>query len=372
MKIDKDLAAQLEAEYNTLMGNSVDVEPEAEPEPEPEPSVSLPTLEPHAAWPAHAMFSDVFAAEEWLKTEGMVDLPVPQFKPDDWPAEARAMIPALPSYWHHNKAVMYGIAQAVYNGDTTLLTGATGTGKTSALFAFAAECGIPVWLTSCYERMEHTDFVGSASLRADAETGANITEYNPTQLVNSLRYGGMSVVDEAFRSPTLMAIQPLLEDRHTLVLADADGLEEHERVLTGEDGKWWIMLTDNTTGTGDHTGNYNAVVQDLSTLDRITSTLAVPYNPRDVEIEIMLKAVPSLPRHMATNMVNVAHEVRSAFERGTVLQTMSMRALLSWARKWSTMHNLNAAFKQSFYSKLDPESRGVVAEIWQQVMATEL
>jgi MoxR-like ATPase len=318
------------------------------------------------------MFSEVFDASDWLKSKSLMDVPVPQFMPDDWPEPARAMIPSLPSYWHHNKDVMYAIAVAMINGDTTLLTGATGTGKTSGLFAFGAVCCIPVWLTSCYERMEHTDLVGSSSLKADAETGANITEYNATQLVHSIMHGGLCVIDEAFRSPTLMAIQSLLEDKHTLVLADADGLDEKDRVLTGEDGKWWIMLTDNTTGTGDHTGNYNAVVQDLSTLDRITTTIHVDYNPPEVEIDILQRAVPVLPEHIARDMVRVAGEIRAAFVRGAILQTMSMRALLSWARKWATTGSLKYAFRKSFADKLDPESMQVTAEVWHQVMADEL
>lgn len=365
-KIDADLAAMIEAEYSALAGIP-DPSGGAAEAPAPVAVPVMPETEPHPEWPRHAMFSKVFGK----LPRGKRDIPVPQFSATDWPEEARAMIPSLPGYWVHNVDVMYGIAVAVLCGDTTLLVGPTGTGKTSSLTAFCAVCSIPAWITSCYQRMEHTDFVGSASLRADPETGANITEYNPTQLVNSLWHGGMCIIDEAMRSPTLMAIQSLLEDKHTLVLADADGLEEKDRVLVAKPGFWWVALTDNTTGTGDHTGSYNAEVQDLSTLDRITSTVFVDYNAPAVERKIVKKAAPSA-EHMAEKMVAVAGEVRRAYLRGAVLQTMSMRALLSWADKYTKTGDLQYAFVRAFAAKLDPESLGVVKEVWMQVMGENL
>lgn len=367
--IDIELAAMIEAEYAALKGTEshqvledlVEVTLVAEAVAPP------PMTPPHPEWPAHLMFSEVFGG----LPRGKRDLPVPQFSAEDWPEVARPMIPSLPTYWVHNLDVMYGIALAVLCGDTSLLVGPTGTGKTSSLTAFCAMCTIPAWITSCYQRMEHTDFVGSASLRADPATGANITEYNPTQLVNSLWHGGMCIIDEAMRSPTLMAIQSLLEDKHTLVLADADGLEEQDRVLVAKPGRWWISLTDNTCGTGDHTGSYNAEVQDLSTLDRITTTVFVDYNPPKVEQEIIEGASPaSAP--MSHKMVCVAGEVRKAYVRGAVLQTMSMRALLSWADKYTKTGNLEYSFTKAYAAKLDPESLGVVKEVWMQVMAEEL
>lgn len=364
---DKDLAAMIEAEYNALKGTvSPEVLENSEPEVVAAPTI-IPPADPHPEWPSHAMFSEVFGG----LPRGKRDLPVPQFSPDDWPEQARAMIPSLPSYWVHNLDVMYGIALAVLCGDTSLLVGPTGTGKTSSLMAFAAMCSIPAWVTSCYQRMEHTDFVGSASLRADPETGANITEYNPTQLVNSLWHGGICIIDEAMRSPCLMAIQSLLEDKHTLVLADADGLEEHERVLVGKPGRWWISLTDNTCGTGDHTGSYTAEVQDLSTLDRICTTIFVDYNPPKVEQAIIEGASPHCAP-MSHKMVSVAGEVRKAYVRGAVLQTMSMRALLSWAEKYTKTGDLGYSFTTAVGAKLDPESLGVVREVWAQVIGEEL
>lgn len=361
--IDESLLAAIEREYGTIRTDDGGAKPKPAAEVVPKNKAK-----PHPAWPGHEMFSERYGSVP----VGRADIPVPKFSPEDWPEEARALVPCLPPYWEDNIEVMYGIAVAVLCGDTTLLTGPTGTGKTSSLIAFCARACIPVWVTSCHGRMEYTELVGSSSLRADEATGANVTEYNPTQLINSIKYGGMSIIDEAFRSPTLMTIQSLLESKHTIVLAEADGLSEAERVLVAEPGRWWVMLTDNTCGTGDHTGSYNAEVQDLSTLDRITSTVYVDYNPASVECKIVKNAAPALQDDTIKNMVSVANLVRDAYKRGAVMQTMSMRALLSWAAKTETTGSLDYGFTRSYFAKLDPDSAAIANEVWFQVFATNL
>jgi cobaltochelatase CobS len=362
---DKELLEAIEREHKGLKGI---LDTSLVPENLAEVAERKPPSAP-AYWPRYRMFSEVFGG----LPKGRVDIPVPDFRPEDWPAEARAMIPALPSFWVHNLDTMYGIAVAVLCNDTTLLTGPTGTGKTASLFAFGAVCCIPVWVTSCFRRMEATDFLGSSALKADPISGANTTEYNPTQVVNSLRHGGLCVIDEAFRSPVLMALQSLLESRHTLVLAEADGLSESERVLVADPGRWWIALTDNTCGTGDHTGSYDAEVQDLSTLDRITTTLYVDYNDPKTERSIVSKACPTLDKPTVKSMVQVAGLIRDAFKKGTVQQTMSMRALLAWATKTELLGgDLHYTFTRSYFAKLDPDSAAIAAEVWRQVFGTPL
>lgn len=370
--IDETLASQIDAEFAAIMGGDVP-KPECDPVPEAKPEpITLPDIEPPPEWPNHLMFSEKFEAEQWLKDNKLRDLPVPDFKPEDWPEPARALIPKLPSYWVHPLRTMYNIALSCLTGETTLATGPTGSGKTKAIEAFGAVCNIPVWQTGCSKTMEDTLYLGSTGLRADPETGANVTQYNPSQLYLSMKYGGIKLFDEVFRSPCNMAIQSVFEADHRLVLPDADGLSEEERVVYPPAGRWFCFLTDNTTGTGDHTGSYNAEVQDLSTLDRITHTFHVGYMPPEVEITIIKRAVPAVPENYAKLMVGVATEVRAAFDKGALLQTMSMRALISWAQKWAIYGNMRDSFVAAFYSKLDPESQGVTAEIYQQVTAEDL
>jgi cobaltochelatase CobS len=364
---DADLIAAIENEYATMHGKTV-LEATTELVTDNKDDAEAVTLPPVPEWPGHKMFSAVFGRVP----TGKRDIPVPQFTPDDWPDEARPMIPCLPPYWEHNVDTMYAIAVAVYCGDTTLLMGPTGSGKTSALIAFCAVCCIPAWLTSCYRRMESTEFIGSSSLRADPETGANVTEYNPTQLVHSLWHGGMAIIDEAFRSPTLMTIQSLLESKHTIVLAEADGLDESKRVITAPKGRWWVMLTDNTCGTGDDSGSYDAEVQDLSTLDRITTTVHVGYNLPATELAILRRAVPEANESRLREMVSTANLIRDAFMQGKVLQTMSMRALLSWAQKASICGSVDYGYQRAYHAKLDPTSAAISHEVWHQVFGRDL
>ena len=378
-KIDTDMARAVMDEYDAMYGQDTPepTAPETEPEPAKPDVIKLPDLEAPSEWPKALMFSEAYhvTAKDGYVTIpelGEVrDFPTPDFSPEDWPEAARPMIPAgLPPHWVHNLRTAYGIALALFTGDTSLVVGPTGCGKTSALYAACAVHGIPFWVTSIFPGMEDTVLLGCTGLRADEKTGANRTEYIPSQLVLSLMHGGLACLDEAFRA-SLMGVQSLLEDGHRLVLSDADGLSEAERVLEATPGKWWLFLTDNTTGTGDHTGNYVAEVQDASSLDRILNVIPADYNPMHVEAEIVAKAAPCVPKNTVNDIVQIAALVRQYFKSGGMLQTMSTRAILSVAKKYEVMGTLKPALHAAFVGKLDPDGVAKFGEVYAQVIGEE-
>jgi hypothetical protein len=71
-------------------------------------------------------------------------------------------------------------------------------------------------------------------------------------------------------------------------------------------------------------------------------------------------------------MVAIAALAREAFSTGGLQQTMSLRALTSWARKARTFQNSGLAFKQAFVDKLTADERTTMGEIWTQIHGSEL
>jgi cobaltochelatase CobS len=343
-----------------------------EPTPEAPPEVvKVVTKYAKLKAPAHyakgAMFSKVFGKVP----KGVPDIPVPLFKVEDWPKAGQAVIPRIDINWVWDRDLAYELMVAMLAGDTTLLYGETGTGKTALAEQACALLNIPLWQTSCHRQQESTDLLGSTGLEANEKGGMN-TVFNPSQVVNSVLYGGMCLLDEAFRSPILMAIQPLLEEQHRLLLADANGIDAADRVLCAREGKFFMVLTDNTNGTGSESGVYDAEVQDLSTLDRVLSAIHVDYPKDAVQQAILKRSFDEIVDTDLVAMVQVGNQVRQAFRQGTLQQTMSLRALHSWATKARIFGNLRLGFKQAFLNKLTLDERSIAAEIWQQVTGEEL
>ena len=312
------------------------------------------------------LFSSVF----W-KPKTIPDIPLPMFQREDWDPVAQNYIPSVDPNWVWNRPACEAMALALYSGDTTLLHGLQGTGKSCLAEQWCATFNIPFWRMSCNKETREAHFVGSAGLDYD-DQGRMYIKQEPTMLTESLRYGGLFCEDEAFRHNSALVLQSLREkSNRTLLLPDAPGRTADERRLTAPKGTWWYVLTDNTSGSGDHTGLFDAEVQDASTLDRIDAAIEVPYLGKPQERKI-LQGHTDLNKDIIDGMIDFAQEVRKAFKNQSLMTTMSVRALLSWATKTELMGHIGDALKLSWYNKLDPNEQGIVDDIFFQAFARKI
>ena len=312
------------------------------------------------------MFSQVF----WEPTT-IPDIPLPKFKKGDWHEEAKLHIPSPDPHWVWNKEVTERLALALYCGDTTLLHGLQGTGKSCIAEQWCAKFSIPLWRMSCNQETREAHFLGSASVDYN-EQGQMFIKQEPTILTDSLKYGGLFLEDEAFRHNSALVLQSLREkNTRTVLLPDAPGRTASERKLVAERGKWWYVLTDNTCGSGDETGVFDAQVQDASTLDRIGACIEVRYLEKGDESQILEKHT-ELSQTQINGMLDFAKLVRVAFEQQTLLCTFSVRSLLAWGEKAMMCQNMELALKLTWYEKLSATDKATVRDLYHQVFARRL
>lgn len=310
----------------------------------------------------HKKFSQVFG----FNPETIPDIPVKVWDDTDWPEEIRSRIPDVDPEYHWNPLYAEQLAFGFLVDGPLLAHGPTGTGKTSMLREYCALTRTPFFRVSCHKQMEAADFLGSNQVVND--NGVPITVHTHTDATLAMSYGGLLCIDEAFRSPILMAMQSAFETPPSLVLQDAHGsnrvLRPAQRLL--------IALTDNTNGTGDHTGVYDAEVQDLSTLDRVRTSIYVDYSPDEVERKMLKGKFSGLGDANIRDMVKVANLIRSAFVSNTIMQTMSIRALTYWAENSTILGDVTAGFKAAFFNKLSADDRQVVNSCYRQVYGKDV
>lgn len=311
-------------------------------------------------------FSKVF----WKPTT-IPDLPLPVFTKEDWHEEAQLNIPSIDPNWEWNKGATERLALALFCGDTTLLWGLQGTGKSCLAEQWCAKLNIPFWRMNCNRETREGHFLGSPGVEYNAE-GKMYIKQEPTALTESLRYGGMFCEDEAFRHNAALVLQSLREKNSRFVLLpDAPGRTAADRKLMAPKDRWWYVMTDNTCGLGDETGTFDATVQDLSTLDRIGATIEMSYLNPTQETKILKNHV-GLNDEILKGMVSFANLARKAFASQNLLCTMSIRPLIAWAEKTEIIGDVGTALQIVWYDKLSSDDKNTVRDIYHQVFGKKL
>ena len=314
-------------------------------------------------------FGELF---NWKPTLVPAELPVAVFTDDDWPEEARCMIPEPNPNWIWPREATEKFAAALSTNDTTLLFGLQGTGKSDLAKQWAATFRYPCWRMNCNAETREAHFTGNMGIIYDDDGNPHIKQ-EPTALTDSLRYGGIFIEDEAFRHSSALVLQSLREkSSRFLLLPNAVGMTADERKMVAPIGRWQYVMTDNTVGLGDETGTFQAEVQDVSTLDRIDTVIEMDYLGKPEERKILNNYAPDLNETQVNGMLDFARAIRMAFKKDELMSTFSVRALLNWADKISMYGDIATALKVCWFDKLSNNDKAIVKDIFSQVFATSI
>ncbi|WP_018949099.1 AAA family ATPase [Thioalkalivibrio sp. ALMg11] len=266
--------------------------------------------------------------------EQMIDLTVfglpggqfPGFAPDHELAEL------VPEYSPHHvfdtdalRDFLAWVSQP--DGDGFYIHGPTGCGKTSMIEQTAARLNWPVRRVNATERMELADLVGDKSLETSESGNGPETGFQYGPLALAMKEGAIFILDEAdiLNPAVFAALNPVLEG-NALVL-DRNGGE-----VIHPDESFRFVVTGNTAGLGDDTGNYvGTAQQNLATMDRFW-TVELGYPQHETEKKILTSRFSGkIDPKVMDQMISLATRVRSAFEEGTMSATFSTRTLVRWA-----------------------------------------
>lgn len=274
--------------------------------------------------------------------------------------EIARLIPTIDADYVVQKEEAALLVAGIMDGDKTLITGPTGSGKSSLVKYVCAKMNRP------FIRINMSGDVESSSLFGTLVVRGGATVWEDGAITEAAKYGAICLVDEWELMPAeiAMGMQNLLEDGGYLYLKEKPGTSE-DRTVVPADG-FRLVFAGNTVGQGDTTGAFSGVgVQNTATIDRFTNTVRLGYLNQAHEVSI-IRNKSGVTKEVATNMVRVANLVRAAYEQGRLGLTMSPRTLINWGQKCKRYDN-KYAFQVAFTEKLTPDDTKSVQELYNKV-----
>lgn len=249
------------------------------------------------------------------------DVQVQGFEPSNNP-----YVPALKKEYQFRRETLRDVINFIDNSfdDGLLIVGPTGSGKTSLAEQVLARLNYPVQSITCGGSTEFSELVGQWTL----QNGSTVWLDGP--LTKAMREGHVLILNE------IDLVDPS-------ELANLNGvLEGSPLVLTQKNGEivyphpaFRIIATSNSNGQGSD-GMYVGVQrQNLAFLDRFM-VIEVDYATPEVELAILDKITPNIPKAIKERMIQLANKVREVFKGDSdssneLSVTFSTRTLIRWA-----------------------------------------
>lgn len=313
-------------------------------------------------------FSTVFGVEP---PKGMPNLKAVVFEDKDWPKKDRVFIPDISKFKDYvpNVMVLYQLWISVLkNNQKALVVGPTGSGKSSLQEYFCAMIRQPMYRINGRGDMESDTILGKPWVSDGS------MHFEKGELVKAAEKGYWILIDEPWKlpAPIQMALQRFYEKDGQFQLDDMPG-EMCDKLITPAP-TCRVVLCDNVVGTGDNMDQYAAtMIQDGSTLNRIDVVFRQEYMAKDLEVEMLTKAVPLITEHQAGLMVDFFGLCRISYEQRNLTAALSPRNLLTWAELSVQLASPEAAALWTLIDRFaDDTEKQLVNEHFRTVFDTSL
>ena len=249
-----------------------------------------------------------------------------------------------------------------------LLTGDTGTGKTSLIEQSAARCNWPVITVGCHERLELQELIGRITITESGATG-----WQDGPVIQAMREGAILLLDEGnFLEPGAVGgLNRILDTLRNVGGASYHIPETGELVEAHPDFR--IAMTGNAINGVGKSSYRGTKPLNQALLDRFTLGLNVAYMSADEEVAMLKRRSPSVNPPLISLLVEVAGGVRGSFADGSLRCTISTRVLSAVCAKLNDCpaeHQaslLNPMLDATLLFRVMPEDRASIQETVAQV-----
>lgn len=299
--------------------------------------------------------------------KGLCDFAVSILKKDDIHPTLHGFIPSLKKGYNIQLDQAHALVMAWQMGEKVLITGPTGSGKSSLIEYACALTGRPLIRVNMTGDIESSVLFGQLVV----ESGATVWKDGP--VTEAVKNGAVVLIDEWDVTPPeiLFGMQWLFEEDGKLFLKEMPGDATDKFIMPHKNFR--LVCAGNTVGQGDDTGRYSGTnVQNNASIDRFQTTIVLDYLDPAHEIQIIKSNCTGLKDDIASKMVSFANLVRTACKQNNINLTMSPRTLINWGKKTVAFNDIKRALVLSFANKLRDTDAKVVGEFYTKVFGGSL
>jgi len=286
--------------------------------------------------------------------------PKPKDRPIQGFAEPTDWTPKIDESYVFSSEETLIFLMALAGKDRTLLTGGTGTGKSSLVKQIAARLNYGLCRINFDGQVTRSDLVGEWIIKGKEM----VFQYGVLPIAWKMP-GVIILFDEwdSIKEDTAFVLQrPLEKDDGHLLILETGG----ELIPLHEDN--FIVATGNTVGQGDESGLYSqgTRIQNYSQINRFGITIKMNYLPPDKEKEMLGKKFPSLEPAEVDAFVTTVNKVRDGFSNGQISVPLSPRDLIQWAQVYLKLGDPMKAARYCFLNRMSTEDAQVTEGLIQR------
>lgn len=318
--------------------------------------------------PAHDVFDEVAKKKEFS-----FEIPVLMWYDAAGNLVLNEEVPAIDTNYDFDHRNLLKFLTGLNRRMNQWLFGHTGTGKTTFVEQVAARMGWPVTRINLDSNLERSDLVGHVGLAE--ENGTTVSKFEEGILPRAMVKPGILLMDEidAGRPDILFTVQRALEHNGLTLTEDSARLVKSHELFR-------FVATANTRGQGDEYGMYPGTrTMNASMLDRFTSFIEFEYLTPARELVLLKKIEPGLSEDMGQKITQFASEIRKAFGKGEVYNTISPRGLMVLGGCYVSFQSyglgdksLRMALDMAILDKVTNDTRQKFIEIGSRVFAERI
>ena len=259
-----------------------------------------------------------------------------------------------PDLYIDHAGLLYDLAGEMYeDGNSPILVGPAGTGKTEMGVWLAWLMDLPVTRLSMHAETEVEDFIGHPTLTES--NGATITGYEKGSFIEAIEKPGVVIVDEYNVAGD--AIQQFL--RPIFDGAGEIALTKNGSAVAVRHPFCFPMGTQNPDWDPIYVGTKTLSAADL---DRV-SGIALGLPPESIERQIITERCADsgydIDPVVLDKVMQVAQDIRRQITEGTLMMAWGIRSNIDVALK-TRRYSFEKAYRRAILDLLEPESADII------------